>query len=433
MYEDIKILNEEVPKLREKISTEDKKILHDFLSTYTPMTDPDSDLGKIYNEYVNHIEKPFMILSESQEPFEKLVSNKNEFSNSLSDSASSISKIENTFNDIADKVLDEWYTVQSNINSYGPTLYFLLCGVFCFFGTLGFLRTLFYCCCRCDCMKIMLHFTWNFFTLLSFFGMLIGSIFSLVGKVGSDAVGVVSFLFGDNLQSSEVLYFGQGESTELIDICINGDGYMEKKLKLNEMMEPLNELYNLSRFMTESYNNVSGYNFSELTEIKNKYDNYKDTSEWVKRVYTEVRKEMKNTGIMFVFEEDKAECFIEEKQCFNFEQNREHIQEIISQKGTISEKLENNTNILLKYIELTDNLLNDDPESSIRNIHKKMLENVHNGGDGSIKTSLKEELGKRKNFTDELYKIFSSMLGEPQDNSTVNVFDIINCGMYTYI
>ena len=429
----IQTLDDKVPHIRDSIKKINSKF--DLLETYTPKNNPDSELGKIYNEYINHIEVPFTILTNSQEPFEEIVRNKHEFSNSLSKSANTISKIENRFNDIADKVLDEWYTLQSKINSYGPILYFLLCGFFCFFGVLGFLSTMstmFYCCCKCGCMKFILHLTWNFFTLLAFVGMLIGSICCLVGKVSSDAVGVVSFLFRDNLQSDEVLFFREGKSTELINICINGDGNMRETLNLNEMMEPLNQLYNLSKFMNESYKNVSGYDFPVLEGVKKKYDNCKDTSEWVIKTYAEVRNEMMGKEVMFLFKEDENVC-PKEENCRYFENyiqegNEELLSYEIDRYG-ISDPLKSKIQDLTIYASMCQNLIKN---SLIGTNHETMWK-VATDGDKSLQKNLETELSNRKEFTNKLYSIFSSILGEPQDNSTTNVFDIINCGMYTYI
>ena len=441
VYEYINILNEGVPKLRDSFTEDEKKYLNDFLEKYTPKSDSNSDIGKIHDEYISHIEKPFMILSESQEPFTKIVDNANEFSNSLEDSSSSISDIESSFNEIADNVLNEWYNIQSNINSYGPFIYYILCGVFCFFGALGFLGALFYCCCKCTCMRIMLHFTWNFLALLSFVGMLTGSVFGLVGIVGSDAVGVVSFLFGDNLQSSEVILLGEGQSTELINICINGDGRMEEKLKLNEMMEPLNQIYNLSKFMNESYENVSGFDFPALKEVKHKYEHYKDTSEWAKSEYSKMRNKITGETYIIVFKEDDEQC--SQKICEYFEDFIGYDEIAMKEKIEEYEDYRPFGNIIMNlynYVKLTSsklsmNLLEGDSTLTINEGHRNMLTIIkdrNNEGNEPIQTELETQLYSRKKITDQLYSIFSSMLGDSQDNSTVNIFDIINCGMYIY-
>ena len=412
--------NAKINNIIHKLDKDVPTISHsELLKTYTPKNNPDSELGKIYNEYINHIGIPFTILNNSQKPFEEIVKNKHEFSNSLWKSANTISKIENRFNNIADKVLDEWYTLQSKINSYGPILYFLLCGFFCFFGVLGFLSTMFYCCCKCGCMKFMLHLTWNFFTLLAFVGMLVGSICCLVGKVSSDAVGVVSFLFGDNLQSDEVLLFREGKSTELIDICINRDGNMRETLNLNEMMEPLNQLYNLSKFMNESYKNVSECEFQVLKRVKDKYDNCKD--KWFEDTYNNLKFEMNNTKKLFLFSEDTCP---EGNQCYFFEKfiQDEKVDETALLKEITSNGI---SEFKTKILDLAKYFCGC---SLIQRSHETMLENAP-----VLQQNLETELSNRKEFTNKLYSIFSSILGEPQDNSTTNVFDIINCGMYTYI
>ena len=432
-------LNEQVSIMKQSFTEDDKEYLHDFLNTYTPMTEPNSDLGKIYKEYVQHIEIPFKILSDSQEPFTEIVENTNEFSNLLKDSSWSISDIESSFSDIADSALNEMYDIQGNINSYGPLIYYLLCGVFCFFGALGFLGAIFYCCCKCTCMRVMLHFTWNFLALLSFVGMIVGSAFGLVGTVGSDAVGVLSFLFGENLQSNEMILLEQGQSTELIDICINGDGRMENKLKLNDMMGPLNQIYNLSKFMNESYGNVYGFNFPELKGVTHKYENYKDTSGWIKERYNKMRSDMANQINIFVFAEDEAQC--SGKNCQIFEKiidlPPEEIQNIIDQEPEYKE-FESTIMEIYNYMKYAEDKLSKnlpDTDLSMRGIHQNMLtimKDRKEEGNGSIQTDLENELYNRKKVTDQLYSIFSSMLGDSQDNSTVNIFDIINCGMYIY-
>ena len=89
----------------------------------------------------------------------------------------------------------------------------------------------------------------------------------------------------------------------------------------------------------------------------------------------------------------------------------------------------------MKYAEdkLSKNL--PDTDLSMRGIHQNMLtimKDRNEEGNGSIQTDLENELYNRKKVTDQLYSIFSSMLGDSQDNSSVNIFDIINCGMYIY-
>ena len=426
-------LNEQVDKMKQSFTPEDKKYLHDFLSTYTPMTEPNSDLGKIYKEYVQHIEVPFKILNDSQEPFTKIVENTNEFSNLLKDSSWSITDIEKSFNDVADSVLNEMYDIQGNINSYGPLIYYLLCGVFCFFGVLGFLGALFYCCCKCTCMRVMLHFTWNFLALLSFVGMIVGSAFGIVGTVGSDAVGVLSFLFGENLQSNEMILLEQGQSTELIDICINGDGRMEDKLKLNDMMEPLNQIYNLSKFMNESYDNVYGFDFPELKGVTHKYENYKDTSEWIKKRYNEMKSVTANR---FLFREDKAQCLGENCKVFeDYIEFPEEIQNIVNQEPEFEKSIIMEIYNYMKYANDKLSTKLSDTELKIRDVHQNMLtimKDRNEEGNGPIQTDLENELYNRKKVTDQLYSLFSSILGDSQDNSTVNIFDIINCGKYIY-
>ena len=175
--------------------------------------------------------------------------------------------------------------------------------------------------------------------------------------------------------------------------------------------------------MDESYNNVSEYGFPVLTEMKKKYDNYKD--EWFKTTYDDVQNKMKDKEVIFLFSEDKDKC-TEDKECYFFESyyiqdgklNESALLEIIN-PIEISIELKRTILDLAKY---------SCGCSLIQSSHETIYEDALN-----LQKYLETELKNRKEFTDKLYSIFSSILGEPQDNSTTNVFDIINCGMYTYI
>ena len=98
--------------------------------------------------------------------------------------------------------------------------------------------------------------------LLVFIGMIIGSMLGLLGIISVDSVGVIEYLFGANLQMKEdmVLFSSTDEATELIDVCVNGNGNIENKLNLDKMKEPLNQIYNLSKYMNESYAIINNYN-----------------------------------------------------------------------------------------------------------------------------------------------------------------------------
>jgi len=88
------------------------------------------------------------------------------------------------------------------------------------------------CCCRCIC-KCFTHLLWNILALLMIIVFLVGSLFALIGRVGSDAMSVISYVLSDdNIKDGGdgILVDKLAENKKYINICIGGDGKIEESL-----------------------------------------------------------------------------------------------------------------------------------------------------------------------------------------------------------
>ena len=85
------------------------------------------------------------------------------------------------------------------------------------------------CCCRCIC-KLFTHLLWNILALLMIIVFLLGSLFALIGKVGEDAMSIISFLVSDDNLGEDKETILLTEVKDYLAVCINGNGNLEDKL-----------------------------------------------------------------------------------------------------------------------------------------------------------------------------------------------------------
>ena len=121
------------------------------------------------------------------------------------------------------------------------------------------------CCCRCLC-KLFTHLLWNILALLMIIVFLVGSLFALIGKVGSDAMSVISYVVSDDnigAGGDGILVDQLGENKKYINRCIGGDGKIEEE-------------FNLDLSQINSINNISDAE-SQIREAKREFTEKKDT------------------------------------------------------------------------------------------------------------------------------------------------------------
>jgi hypothetical protein len=187
-----------------------------------------------------------------------------------------VNDIKVSFNDIKGSIADMIVDNSETIDNYGKL------GIKAVFGVLALINVAIAafmlllclcsgkcctkcCCCRCIC-KLFTHLLWNILALLMIIVFLIGSLFALIGKIGSDAMSVISYVVSeDNIGTGGdgVLVDQLGEDKKYINICIGGDGKLEEALGLD-----LSEI--------NSINNISDSE-NQIKEAKREFNEKKDT------------------------------------------------------------------------------------------------------------------------------------------------------------
>jgi hypothetical protein len=118
------------------------------------------------------------------------------------------------------------------------------------------------------------------------FSFLIGSILALVGRVGDDAMSLVSYILSEeNFESEDPLLLEKmGDAKKYLNICLHGNGSLESEFDLGDSLdaienidEVLNELDIIIYNFTQIKNNLPSFK-TFFEEIKNRTD-YK-TSEF---------------------------------------------------------------------------------------------------------------------------------------------------------
>ena len=186
-------------------------------------------------------------ISKVKDSTNEINTNANGVMESISDAQNEITDLESTFTDLADDVLDDWVKYQDYVNDYANLIFYILTGLMMAFGVAGFICTFFYASFdKCQCLRIVLHFVWNFLALFTFILLLLGSVFGLLGTVGSDGVGVMEYAFNENLYDSDPIII-KGDALDYVYECIHGNGDLYTKLNLNESAKDVNDIYNLQK------------------------------------------------------------------------------------------------------------------------------------------------------------------------------------------
>lgn len=465
VLEDINKLDKYVRELKLNYSDVVEKYL--FLHSY-PLSDSKSVLGNVYNEYLIHINKPYELLLESQNVFTNLYSNKASFINALAGSIKSINDIQILLNDLSSELIDKWYDIQIKINSYGIFVYYILSILFIVFGVLGFISVFLYSCNHYHNLDVSIHITWNVLYLFSIIGMIVGSCFGIVSIVGIDSIGLFQYIFKDNLYSNNKLIFSNNtNSFELIDICFNENGRIEQALGLKELMTPLNQVFNLNKYLNESYANVNEYSFPIINQVKRNYTYIQYSSYWIRNKYAQLKTLLEYQDQKWLFKEDKClfgddmicrdlSCMNSIETCFYFEdwitegkdiEFQQIMTECTSTSGKYSEAIKEvfdyakDVNVILDKMFENNGSTNDSPTivDTIRTSHSSILGYIIGEEGGEKNSSLKYMIGNeieiRKEISDNIYNMYKNWLGvnmKIDNEKDVNVFEILNCGFMKY-
>ena len=95
------------------------------------------------------------------------------------------------------------------------------------------------CCCRC-LFKCCTHILWNVLALMMVLSFIVGSLVSLVGRLGGDAMSLISFIMSkENFNNDEnpLLLNELGNAKKYLETCIQGNGDIAQELELGSSLD----------------------------------------------------------------------------------------------------------------------------------------------------------------------------------------------------
>ena len=209
-------------------------------------------------------------LTTAHDGFEDIL-NKNlgDVQNALGEGKDSLDELLDPFNDIKDDAGEALYDVSDSIDHYGKmgvnAVFGALMGMNISLAVLMLLIALFSgksctscCCCRC-LFKFCTHILWNVLALLMILSFIIGSLVALVGRLGGDMMGILSYVMSiDNFNGTNPILVNELDSAkDYIYTCLHGDGDIAKQLNLGDSLDSFDDINNVESNITEVLNNFT--------------------------------------------------------------------------------------------------------------------------------------------------------------------------------
>ena len=165
-------------------------------------------------------------LRSSQTDFNNIFNSEfDKFTSSIDKGKDTIGDLKTTFNDFKTEISGMIVDNSETIDNYGKLGFKIVFGVLALINIAiaVFMLLLCFCsgkcctkccCCRCIC-KLFTHLLWNILAILMIIVFLVGSLFSIIGKIGEDGKNAISYIVsednigdgGDNILVDKVSYF----------------------------------------------------------------------------------------------------------------------------------------------------------------------------------------------------------------------------------
>jgi len=210
---------------------------------------PNSFVDNWTNEYYDNYKESFLIREGVVIGFDTLINNG--IVDTFKGAKQPVDDIKGSIDGVKDQISDIIVSYSDTIDEYGKLGFKIVFSVLTVFvaAIAAIMLLLCFCsgktCSKCCCFRcgfrIILHILWNFLALLMILTFLIGTIFILVGTIGSDLVLVVSYVVSpENLNQGEGAAL-LGAAASILTKCLNGDGDISEDLHINRDTEELLE------------------------------------------------------------------------------------------------------------------------------------------------------------------------------------------------
>ena len=397
-----------------------------------------------YKEYIETANQAEEFMETISNNYGELQNKQDDAQESLKNIEDSISEMENTINDIKDQVSGAIFDYGNLIEEYGKlgfkvvfsTLMVIDIAIAAFMTLLLFFSSsCAKCCCCCRCLfKSLIHILWNLLALLTFFTLLLGFFFTLIGTVGQDLTSVVSFLVSDDNLNKESPILIEGDSKKYMKECINGEGNVKEVIDGVELeqLKNIDELKTAESKIIEAENEANKLKegkyaykkYLKLFEDRTQYkiDNFDLVSENNKITFKDSLNQINglasNRKWSISCEENEHDCDTEGDDTSNY----------CFEPSTCNSKRPNNwysdpdkTSDKVKILDTFIDAINKEKDSTNENSIAKALSILEGAYDDFLSTEV-SSLGTYKSSITSLTSIFNKFAGEEGD-----AFSIINC------
>ena len=397
-----------------------------------------------YKEYIETANQAEEFMETISNNYGELQNKQDDAQESLKNIEDSISEMENTINDIKDQVSGAIFDYGNLIEEYGKlgfkivfsTLMVIDIAIAAFMTLLLFFSSsCAKCCCCCRCLfKSLIHILWNLLALLTFFTLLLGFFFTLIGTVGQDLTSVVSFLVSDDNLNKENPILIEGDSKKYMKECINGEGNVKEVIDGVELeqLKNIDELKTAESKIIEAENEANKLKegkyaykkYLKLFEDRTQYkiDNFDLVSENNKINFKDSLNQINglasNRKWSISCEENEHDCDTAGDDTSNY----------CFEPSTCNSKRPNNwysdpdkTSDKVKILDTFINAINKEKDSTNSNSIAKALSILEGAYDDFLSTEV-SSLGTYKSSITSLTSIFNKFAGEEGD-----AFSIINC------
>ena len=253
-----------------------------FIGHYNDETKEYTDESFLYLlnlEYSEIAQRTDGYISTSEKSFKDILNESSaEVMDALDKAQDTLDELKKPFDKINDKIGDRVLDYSESIDKYGKLVVKLVFTILMIINiALAVLLLLIClcsakyctgcCCCRCLC-KCFTHLFWNILALMMILSFIVGSIIALVGRVGDDAMSLVSYILSEeNFESQDPLLLEKmGDAKKYLSICLHGNGRLESEFDLGDSLDAiediddvLNGIDNITQQFREIKNNLPAF------------------------------------------------------------------------------------------------------------------------------------------------------------------------------
>ena len=206
---------------------------------------------------------------------------------SLGDGVEKLDELTGPFSDANEQIGEIFSDTSESIDKYGKMGVKIVFGVLMVMNLALAILLLLIClfsgksctsCCFCRCIfKLCTHILWNILALIMILSFIVGSLISLVGRIGGDAMSLVSFIMSkENFNDNEnaLLLNEIGDAKNYIYRCMHGDGDISQELGMGNSLDSFEEINSVE-------NNISSVrdNFTQIAQRLATYNYIKSALE----------------------------------------------------------------------------------------------------------------------------------------------------------